>query len=397
MTVLGKLDCAASDARGAVFVEKLIAYLPLLLAFVMVWELAELGAANLVVQRASAAAGRAAVVVLPDDPLFYEGEALHSFSGARRAEIELAAGMILSAIPRLTSDFVVEVSDPPKGAGSVDVTVSAPYRRGAVAVLCGSDQSLQLTATTSHAYHGAAYAYAAPVGASPIELGGHSQAARGRPTTPGSSRRPGSGGRGASGGSNQACADCPPGDDALLDMDGKVLATEARPSREASVYVSLKWVYKVYNRKESAEKALEEFDKADKVGLGVPSGLRLIQGKQRTNQTKCQSKWVLRMGKAEGRFFQLSKKGHSSDLRLGLLAWADEDPERLRRAARELMAAYCNGVTDPQGFLNPNSRQPLTFIDLHSRKGEGDSQLQEIAKDLNNKLLEGKRVPTECP
>src|SRR6188768_1377485 len=90
-----------SNERGAVFVEKLIVYLPLLLTFFLGWELAELGAASIMVQRACAAAGRAAMVVLPDDPVFYDGEPVHSYSGMRRDDIELAAGMILSANPKL--------------------------------------------------------------------------------------------------------------------------------------------------------------------------------------------------------------------------------------------------------------------------------------------------------
>src|SRR5688572_19743546 len=81
---------ALADVRGAVFVEKLIVYLPLLASFFLAWELAEVSAANLVVQRDSAAAGRAAMVVLPDDPLFYDGEPVHSFGGARREDVELA-------------------------------------------------------------------------------------------------------------------------------------------------------------------------------------------------------------------------------------------------------------------------------------------------------------------
>src|SRR5689334_4049081 len=99
--------CLRDDLRGAVFVEKLIVYLPLLLCFFLAWELAEIGAASIVVQRASAAAGRAAVVVLADDPVFYDGEAVGSYSGKRQDDIELAAGMILSSNPKLTSDFTV--------------------------------------------------------------------------------------------------------------------------------------------------------------------------------------------------------------------------------------------------------------------------------------------------
>lgn len=152
----------ASDARGAVFVEKLIVTIPVLLTFFLGWELAEVGAASLVVQRASAAAGRAAMVVLPDDPAYYAGEPPDSYSGARRADVELAAGMVLSAIPKLSDDFEVDVTQPPQGFGKIDVTVRAPYECGSVGLICGLGDRLALSATTTHAYHGAQYEYTAP-------------------------------------------------------------------------------------------------------------------------------------------------------------------------------------------------------------------------------------------
>jgi Flp pilus assembly protein TadG len=154
---------APRDESGAVFVEKLIVYLPLLLTFFGAWELAELGAAHIVVQRASAAAGRAAIVVLADDPAFYDGEEVGNFDGQRQADIELAAGMILSAVPRFEADFSVDVSDPPEGVGPIEVTVTARYDCGLASLVCGSDDSLELTSTTKHTYQGARYAYSSPV------------------------------------------------------------------------------------------------------------------------------------------------------------------------------------------------------------------------------------------
>jgi Flp pilus assembly protein TadG len=152
------------DERGAVFVEKLIVYLPLLLAFFLSWELSEVAAAKLVVQRASSAAGRAAVVVLPDDPVFYEGEETDSFDGRRREDVELAAGMVLSAIPQLSSDFVVSLAGTPQKNDRLEVTVEATYECGAVALICGADGTLSLSAVTSHTYHGARYVFTSPGG-----------------------------------------------------------------------------------------------------------------------------------------------------------------------------------------------------------------------------------------
>jgi hypothetical protein len=150
----------ARDAHGAVFVEKLIVYLPLLVTFFAAWELAEFASAQMVVQRACAAAGRAAIVVLPDDPSFYDGEPMHDFSGLRQEEIELAAGMILSVIPRFSDDFVVAIDNvPSSGQGSIDVTVEASYDCGAASLICGGGGTAVLTSTTTHAYHGAKYQY----------------------------------------------------------------------------------------------------------------------------------------------------------------------------------------------------------------------------------------------
>src|SRR6478752_1790726 len=60
------------DTRGAVIVEKLIAYFPTLLFFFATWQVAEMYTAKLIVDRAASAAGRAAAVVLADDPFFYD-------------------------------------------------------------------------------------------------------------------------------------------------------------------------------------------------------------------------------------------------------------------------------------------------------------------------------------
>ncbi len=148
------------DSRGAVFLEKLIAYAPLLLLFFMGFQLAELSAAKLVVGRACAAAARAAAVVLPDDPAFYDDVAVHVFEGARRDDVHLAAAIILSAAPQLGGDFDVQVSDPPiEEFGPIDVTVSATYHCGGITLICGLDGIASLSATTTAAYHRAEYQY----------------------------------------------------------------------------------------------------------------------------------------------------------------------------------------------------------------------------------------------
>lgn len=84
-------------------------YVPLLLAFMAFWQVGELLAAQLIVQRAASAPGRAAAAVLPDDPAFYTGGPVDAFQGLRQRDIELAAGQVLAISPRLTSSFSVDV------------------------------------------------------------------------------------------------------------------------------------------------------------------------------------------------------------------------------------------------------------------------------------------------
>jgi hypothetical protein len=140
------------DTRGTVRLESLVASLPLLLAFFALWELGELLAVRAVVQRASEAAGREAAVALPGDPASYDGEPRFSFAGARRADIELAAGLVLASVPGLTAHFDVAVGRLPPHASSVAVTVRARHACSAISLLCGADSALELSASREHAF-----------------------------------------------------------------------------------------------------------------------------------------------------------------------------------------------------------------------------------------------------
>ena len=149
------------DQRGAVFVEHMIAYLPVMFFFLATWQLIELCAAHLILKRAASAAARAAVVVLPDDPAYYDGVAKDTFSGKRKEDIELAAAMILAANPHFTNDFKVEVPSVPKGGAPLTVTVKAKFFcfAGWVSLVCGPTGVRELTAKSVYAYQGAAYSY----------------------------------------------------------------------------------------------------------------------------------------------------------------------------------------------------------------------------------------------
>jgi len=149
------------DQRGAVFVEHLIAYMPVMFFFMATWQLVDMCAAHLILKRAASAAARAAVVVLPDDPAFYDGVAKDSFSGKRKEDIELAAAMVLATNPHFSSDFTVEVPSGLKGAAPLTATVKAKFHcfAGWVSLVCGPTGVRELSAKSIYAYQGAAYSY----------------------------------------------------------------------------------------------------------------------------------------------------------------------------------------------------------------------------------------------
>jgi hypothetical protein len=84
-----------SDARGAAYVEFLLAFIPLFILFLGMTQMSLMYAGDLVVQHAASRAARAAVVVLDDDPEYYGGQERLSISGPGVASTEDAIGAIL--------------------------------------------------------------------------------------------------------------------------------------------------------------------------------------------------------------------------------------------------------------------------------------------------------------
>ena len=139
-----------------------IAYMPVLVAFLMFWQFGELLVAQMVVERACSAAGRAAIVVIPDDPALYDAEPNGSFGGERKREVCLAAGMMLAASPHISENFTVEVKNVPTGDDQVaelTVDVAAELRCKRLTWVCGADGMTLLNASSLHTYHGANYQY----------------------------------------------------------------------------------------------------------------------------------------------------------------------------------------------------------------------------------------------
>lgn len=124
------------DNRGAVYVEFILAFLPLAVFFECLVQMSGLITAKLVVDHAASSATRAATIVLHDDPKYYDQEEVGRASGKRRDTIRLAAAMPLRATKSFTK---LEINFPshPKGTDDrvtfgpndlVRVRVTATYR-----------------------------------------------------------------------------------------------------------------------------------------------------------------------------------------------------------------------------------------------------------------------------
>jgi hypothetical protein len=93
----------ARDNGGAVYVEFLVAFLPLLVFFECLIQFSGLVAAKLVVQHAAMTATRAAIVVLYDDPKYYNDEEVGKTTGKRREAIRLAAAMPMRSVKSIVA------------------------------------------------------------------------------------------------------------------------------------------------------------------------------------------------------------------------------------------------------------------------------------------------------
>jgi len=102
---------ALADRRGVVFVEFLIAFLPVYTFFLCLLQLALLFAVRLVTEHAAVDAARAAAVVIGDDPKRYNGEKINRLTvkGSARYEVVRDAAL-LSMAPLILNGFVHDVN-----------------------------------------------------------------------------------------------------------------------------------------------------------------------------------------------------------------------------------------------------------------------------------------------
>jgi len=125
-----------SDTRGAVYVEFLIAFLPMFIFFMCLLQMAGVHMAKLDTLHAAETGVRAAIVVLPDDPAQYNKIEVGRIDGKRRDDIVKAASLPLAAVRSVAG---VKVTFPSSAGGNDDrtavgrdelvrVKVSAIYR-----------------------------------------------------------------------------------------------------------------------------------------------------------------------------------------------------------------------------------------------------------------------------
>lgn len=95
-----------TDKRGVVFLEFLVSFVPMWTFFLSVLQLAFIAHANLMVKHSADSAARAAVVVLPDDPNEYGGEAEMSLdrNPVTASGLGAALGQIGSAVRGRSSE-----------------------------------------------------------------------------------------------------------------------------------------------------------------------------------------------------------------------------------------------------------------------------------------------------
>ena len=157
--------------RGAVYVEFLAAFLPLFIFFECLVQMAGLYTAKLITLHSATTAARAAVVVLHDDPQYYEDQPVGEVAGKRKEAIERAAAIPLRAVKSIV-DFKVTFPSQKGGNDSrsyygpndlVRVKVEATYECAvpfAKRLVCNPfSVRKKLTAEAALPNHGARYDY----------------------------------------------------------------------------------------------------------------------------------------------------------------------------------------------------------------------------------------------
>jgi hypothetical protein len=104
---------------GAVYVEFLIAFMPIFMTFMSIVQFGFVQIADMITKHAAVTGARAAIVVLPDDPANYADAEPYRVVGQRKTDIETAVKMVLLVISPLP---VPTVTFPTTPGGTDDQT-----------------------------------------------------------------------------------------------------------------------------------------------------------------------------------------------------------------------------------------------------------------------------------
>jgi hypothetical protein len=143
---------------------------------------------------------------------------------------------------------------------------------------------------------------------------------------------------------------------------GETVVAEPK-SREGTVYITSKYVYKTFGARTNPYDVMELYKTAEAAGVPVPDTCKFTADLVEGSET--QSLSGIRMSKASGTFFQLSKGGGEAALINEINAITSKG--LAQKALSGLESAAQLGVMDPQGFVNRNADPPICFIDVHFR------------------------------
>jgi Flp pilus assembly protein TadG len=146
------------SSRGVVYVETLIAFPVILLMFFVTWQLFDYLTAHLIVRHAAVCAARAAAVIAPDEPSYYNGQPKDDLAGGQRlSDVRNAAVEVLDAHPHLTNTSVSVAVDGFSQDSLVTVRVSVEYHclLHYVNAVCGGADTRTLESVASFPYQAA--------------------------------------------------------------------------------------------------------------------------------------------------------------------------------------------------------------------------------------------------
>lgn len=153
-------------------------------------------------------------------------------------------------------------------------------------------------------------------------------------------------------------------------------------AREGTVYITARNVYKVFGKKVNPYDIMGDYHEAQRQGVPVPGSNAKFTAELVDGQNRQTIQGVVST-RAFGTFFQLSKRGGESILTNQIRA-ATNRP-LLAMLIEGLEAAAEAGVSDPQGFVNPNSNPPLCFIDIHMT-GRRTHAFDEVIRAARERL-----------